>query len=58
MTQEMKKLIENRKFLFFGGKGGVGKTTMAASTAVWLADQGYDTLIVATDPTVSLSVTY
>jgi arsenite-transporting ATPase len=58
MTQEMKKLIENRKFLFFGGKGGVGKTTMAAATAVWLADQGYDTLIVATDPTVSLSATF
>ncbi len=58
MTQEMKKLIENRKFLFFGGKGGVGKTTMAASTATWLADQGHDTLIVATDPTISLSATY
>jgi len=28
---------------------------MASSTAVWLADQGYDTLLVATDPTVSLS---
>lgn len=58
MTQEMKKLIENRKFLFFGGKGGVGKTTMAAATATWLADKGYNTLIVATDPTVSLSATY
>jgi arsenite/tail-anchored protein-transporting ATPase len=58
MTQEMKKLVENRKFLFFGGKGGVGKTTMAAATAAWLADQGYNTLIVATDPTVSLSATY
>lgn len=54
----LKELVENRKFLFFGGKGGVGKTTMAAATAVWLADQGYNTLIVATDPTVSLSVTY
>ncbi len=58
MTQEMKKLIENRKFLFFGGKGGVGKTTIAAATATWLADQGCNTLIVATDPTVSLSATY
>ncbi len=54
----IKEMTENRKFLFFGGKGGVGKTTMAASTAVWLADQGYNTLIVATDPTVSLSATY
>jgi arsenite/tail-anchored protein-transporting ATPase len=58
MTQEMKKLIQNRKFLFFGGKGGVGKTTMAAATATYLADNGYKTLIVATDPTVSLSATY
>jgi arsenite-transporting ATPase len=27
-----------KKFLFFGGKGGVGKTTMAAATAVWMAE--------------------
>lgn len=53
-----KELVEDRKFLFFGGKGGVGKTTMAGATAVWLADNGYDTLIVATDPTVSLSAIY
>jgi arsenite-transporting ATPase len=53
-----KEMTENRKFLFFGGKGGVGKTTMAAATATWLADKGYNTLIVATDPTVSLSATY
>lgn len=51
-------LVRDRKFLFFGGKGGVGKTTMAAATATWLADSGKDTLIVATDPTVSLSTTY
>ncbi len=56
--QTLVNVIENRKFLFFGGKGGVGKTTMAASTAVWLADRGHDTLIVATDPTVSLSAIY
>lgn len=54
----LNELIKDRKFLFFGGKGGVGKTTMAAATAIWLADNGQDTLIVATDPTVSLSVTY
>ncbi len=54
----IKNMIDNRKFLFFGGKGGVGKTTIAAATATWLADQGYNTLIVATDPTVSLSATY
>jgi arsenite-transporting ATPase len=54
----MRELVKNRKFLFFGGKGGVGKTTMAAATATWLADQGYKTLIVATDPTISLSSIY
>ena len=54
----LKELVEKRKFLFFGGKGGVGKTTMAAATAVWLADKGFDALIVATDPTVSLSAIY
>lgn len=54
----MSELVGSRKFLFFGGKGGVGKTTMAAATATWLADQGYKTLIVATDPTVSLSSIY
>jgi arsenite-transporting ATPase len=46
------------KYLFFGGKGGVGKTTMATATAVWFADQGYRTTIVSTDPTVSLSVMF
>ena len=55
---DFRKLVEDRKFLFFGGKGGVGKTTMAAATAVWLADNGYNTLIVATDPTISLSAIY
>ncbi len=54
----LKRLVNERKFLFFGGKGGTGKTTMASATAAWLADQGRDTLIVATDPTVSLSAIY
>jgi len=46
------------KYLFFGGKGGVGKTTMATATAVWFADHGYKTTIVSTDPTVSLSAIF
>jgi arsenite-transporting ATPase len=58
MTESIRKIMEDRKFLFFGGKGGVGKTTMAATTATWLSDHGYHTLIVATDPTVSLSAIY
>lgn len=54
----LRDIVTSKRYLFFGGKGGVGKTTMAAATAVWLADQGYKTLIIATDPTVSLSVTF
>ncbi|MHA1969874.1 MAG: ArsA family ATPase, partial [Candidatus Hodarchaeales archaeon] len=45
----------DRRFLFFGGKGGVGKTTMAAATAVRSADLGYRTLLVSTDPAHSVS---
>lgn len=46
------------KYLFFGGKGGVGKTTMATSIAIWFADHNYKTTIVSTDPTVSLSTVF
>ncbi len=58
MNNRIKRIVEEKKFLFFGGKGGVGKTTMAAATALWLADQGYKTLVIATDPTISLSATF
>jgi arsenite-transporting ATPase len=37
-------------FLFFTGKGGVGKTTVASSTALALAETGQRVLIVSTDP--------
>lgn len=43
------------RYVFLSGKGGVGKTTIAASTAVWLADQGLSTLLVSTDVQPSLS---
>lgn len=43
------------KFLFFSGKGGVGKTSMACTTAVYYADRGLKTLIVTTDPAANLS---
>ena len=39
----------------FLGKGGVGKTTCAAATAIHFADAGEDTLVLSTDPTPSLS---
>lgn len=43
------------KFIFFSGKGGVGKTSMACTTAVRYADEGLKTLIVTTDPASNLS---
>ncbi len=43
------------KFIFFSGKGGVGKTSMACATAVYWANQGKKTLIVTTDPAGNLS---
>ncbi len=43
------------RFLFFSGKGGVGKSTMSCATAVWLAKKGYKTIIVTTDPAPNLS---
>ncbi|WP_434798359.1 TRC40/GET3/ArsA family transport-energizing ATPase [Terrisporobacter vanillatitrophus] len=43
------------QFLFFSGKGGVGKTSMACTTGVYNADKGLKTLIVTTDPAANLS---
>ncbi|OHR73694.1 arsenical pump-driving ATPase [Bacillus sp. HMSC76G11] len=41
-------------FIFFTGKGGVGKTSTACATAVALADQGKEVLLVSTDPASNL----
>ncbi len=43
------------QYLFFGGKGGVGKTAMAGTTALWLAGRGKRTLLASTNPVHSLS---
>ncbi len=43
------------KFIFFGGKGGVGKTVMAGVTALWFARQGRRTMLASTNPVHSLS---
>lgn len=40
----------NSRTLFFAGKGGVGKTTVSCATALRLAECGYRTLLVTTDP--------
>ncbi len=61
MDNSLKQLMSpngKSKYLFFGGKGGVGKTSVSTATAVWFADHGYDTTIVSTDPTVSLSAMF
>lgn len=46
----MKFLDRPPRFLFFTGKGGVGKTSIACATAVALADAGKHVLLVSTDP--------
>lgn len=43
------------KYVFFGGKGGVGKTVMAGTAALWSAQQGKKTLLASTNPVHSLS---
>ena len=43
------------KYVFFGGKGGVGKTVMAGAAALWMAQQGKQTLLASTNPVHSLS---
>ena len=47
---EMKFLDHPPRFLFFTGKGGVGKTSIACATAITLAGQGRTVLLVSTDP--------
>jgi arsenite-transporting ATPase len=43
------------KYVFFGGKGGVGKTVLAGATALWAARAGRRTLLASTNPVHSLS---
>ena len=49
---------ETPEYVLYGGKGGVGKTTMAAATGLSSARSGDWTLVVSTDPAHSLSDTY
>jgi arsenite-transporting ATPase len=44
-----------RRYVMFGGKGGLGKTTFSAATGYWLAQQGKRVLVFSVDPQASLS---
>ncbi len=45
----------DRRYIMFGGKGGLGKTTFSAATAYYLAQQGKKVLVFSVDPQASLS---
>ena len=54
----LKKIFEEhpeRRYIMFGGKGGLGKTTFSAATAYWLAQQGKKVMVFSVDPQASLS---
>lgn len=48
------KEIDLSKYLFFTGKGGVGKTSTACASAISLADEGNEVLLISTDPASNL----
>ena len=50
--------IFGTKYLFFTGKGGVGKTSIASATAVALAEAGMRVLLISTDPASNLDETF
>jgi len=58
ITVSMTRFMQDHpklKYIFFGGKGGVGKTVMAGAAALWAAKQGKRTLLASTNPVHSLS---
>ena len=57
VTSNFQELVQaaGRRYVMISGKGGVGKTSLAASLAVRLAAEGHNTLVVSTDPAHSLS---
>jgi len=57
-SNDLKAFFEKHnklKYIFFGGKGGVGKTICAGATACWLAKSGKRVLLASTNPVHSLS---
>jgi len=58
IEQTMREYLRDHpelKFVFFGGKGGVGKTVFAGATALWHAQQGRRVMLASTNPVHSLS---
>ena len=53
--QQYLKSNPNIKYILFGGKGGLGKTTLSAATSYWLAKQGKRVVGFSTDPQASLT---
>ena len=49
------RLHPERRYVMYGGKGGLGKTTFSAATAWWLAQHGHKVLVFSVDPQASLS---
>ncbi|HID62394.1 MAG TPA: arsenic transporter [Anaerolineae bacterium] len=54
-TQQFLAEHPGMKYVFFGGKGGVGKTVLAGASALWFARQGRHTLLASTNPVHSLT---
>jgi len=50
--------VDAPEYVLYGGKGGVGKTTMAAATGIASAASGVETLVISTDPAHSLADTF
>ncbi len=53
--REMLEKNPDRRYIMFGGKGGLGKTTFSAATAYYLAKKGFKVLVFSVDPQASLS---
>jgi len=53
--REYFEIHPNIKYIIFGGKGGLGKTTLSAATSYWLSKRGKKVVVFSTDPQASLT---